>query len=74
MPVGEMDKPGGQLLNDGPGVGRRVHTDTVALEGVDERFGHTVELQTDRGCARDQTDVSAEGADVTRGVAASVLA
>jgi hypothetical protein len=66
--------PDWQLFEHGAGVGFGADASVVALEGSDERFGHSVALRAFDGCgSRDQADVAGEAAGVVRGVATAVI-
>ena len=69
-----MGEPAKQLIDNGPGIRPRVHSDVIALEGADERFRHTVRLwAADRCGPRHQADVAGKGMGITRCVSATVF-
>lgn len=66
--------PDWQLFEHGAGVGFVTDASVVALEGSDERLGHSIALWAfDGSGSRNQTDVAREAASIVRGVAAAVI-
>ena len=69
-----MLEPERQLRHDGFGVGGWIHRDVIALEGFDERLGHTVRLRTShRRRARFHADVAEQGCSVLGDEAGAVV-